>query len=192
MPLTDNLRGVPDLVHIFALTGMTGRIGTHGDTRFDTIGGRGFSGADGNIRQLRGCGVGIDRTVAIHEHPAGQTHKEDAGNDGYAGPRPDDLQGRSNGVAGSVHSPGDHAAGIPVVYHHGSEIVHRRHGIRGHLQGDAFVLAQVVENTAKGWAPACSQRVDDIRAGQIEPHGTGLLRDDVRITQQGQVSRLAL
>ena len=71
-------------------------------------------GADGDVGQLGGVGIGIDGAVAVYQHPIGQAHEKNAGDQGDPRFGADDLKGRPDGVAGGVHGAGHHPVHQPV------------------------------------------------------------------------------
>src|SRR5574340_1137603 len=66
-------------LHILALAGRAAGVGEHGHDRVDVEHGGGFRRADGDFGQLLAARIGIDRAVAVDQHPRLHAHEEDAG-----------------------------------------------------------------------------------------------------------------
>ena len=75
----------------------------------------------GDVGELLGVGVGVDRTVAVDHHLVGQAHEEDRRHQPGAGGGAEQLQRRPERGRGGVHGAGDQAVDLVEPQHHGAE-----------------------------------------------------------------------
>ncbi len=66
--VADQRRGRRDLLHVAARSGAAGRVGQHRHPRLDAERRRGGRRGDGDVSELLGGRVGVDRAVAVDEH----------------------------------------------------------------------------------------------------------------------------
>ena len=133
-----------DFIHGLTLAGRAGGVGQHGDARFNAEDTRGMRRADGDIRELARCGIGIDRAVAEHKNTILEAHEEHARNDGRIGLCLDDFKGGTDGMRRGVHSTGNHAVGIADLNHHRAEVGRILHTLLCLLQRNTLILAHFV------------------------------------------------
>ena len=100
------------LVDVGARAGRAGRVRQHRHPRLDAERGRGVGRLDSAMSaSCGGVRVGVDRAVAVDQHPVGEQHEEHAGRDRDARHGLDDLERRPDRRRGGVGGAGDHAVG---------------------------------------------------------------------------------
>ncbi len=136
------LGGAAHFDHFCALAGLTRGVGNHGYARRYTERRRRIGGLNGNVGQLFGIRVRINRAIAIHQHLIGHQHKEHAGDQLGSRCGFNQLQGRADGICRGMNRAGHKAVHIVLIEHHGAE----RHVVFqllfGHGRTQPFVLAQ--------------------------------------------------
>jgi hypothetical protein len=158
--------------------------------RLDAERGGGRRRADRDVGEPLGVGLGVDRAVAVDQHPVGQRHEEHRRDDRHARRGLDDLEGGPDRVLGGVGGPGDHAVGEPPVDHHGPEVAHVQHRLQGELHRDALVGAQLGYSAAKSSTRSDSAgSMTDVAEVDAERRRPGA--DLLLVTEQGQVDDVA-
>ncbi len=170
-------------LYVCAGAGGAGGVGDHGHTRLDAEGGSGVGGLDGDLGQLLGSGVRIDRAVTVDQYLIRQQHEEDGGDQGRARGGLDDLHRRTDGVGSGVHRAGYQTVDFVALQHHGTQYHVVFQLFAGNHFGHALVLAQL--DQTGHIALAHGNRIDDLDAvGQYHALLFGDATDLFRVAQQ--------
>ncbi len=138
---------------------------------------------NGNIGQLFGIGVWIDRAIAIDNSLIGQQHKEHRRYQLGIGSGFDQLQGGANGIGRGVDGPGDQAVDIIQRQHHGTQNDRVFQLGFGHWRAQALVFAQL--NHGVNILGYGDGRIDDLDGvGQDDIEGLRDTSNLIGIAQQ--------
>ena len=141
--LLDDGGGFLHQIHIRPLARTQRGVGEHADLRVDAEGLGGFGGLDGDVGQLLGVRIQVDRAVGEHGHMILEAHEERAGDQRLAGLGLDDLQRRAHGVGGRVDGTGNQTVGLAEHHQHRAEVAGV--GQRGDHRGEHLLVVHGLE-----------------------------------------------
>ncbi len=183
----DQVGGGADLVDVGARAGGSGRVREHGDPGIDAEPRGGAGRGDRDAGELLGGRVGVDRAVAVHQHPIGQAHEEHAGDQ----PQAQDLERGPDRVRGGVRRARHHAVGHAGVHHQGAEVGHVGDGVAGQLDGHPPVRPDRRVLAGEALAQLGVERAEHPGRVQVEAELGGPGSDAGLVAEQGQLGHAA-
>ena len=158
--------------------------GEHGHPRLHIEEDRHLPCQDGDLRQVLGAGLDIDRGVGKEQGPVFRDHQIETGDLGDPRPPVDDLEHRTNGVGIGIGDPVDLAIHHPFPDQHGPEDIGVPELPPHLVHGPAPSLAQGKKFVFKGFQMLIMHRVDDLDARKRDLQAVGNGCDLYLIPQQ--------